>query len=178
MRMRVDGKAGTVMPGRIWTPRDCNGGLATCSPGHRPRRRRHSTVQQLLHRLGGRISELSRSGDLNLLAACRVAPLASRRLLDFELSKSWKRNLLGVRSRSHDALSACCPQSLALASCSRYAPLQFSRRVRMCSLRASSRIKRGALSHSVEALSLRLMTRRSGASGIGNNLRLKLDSSW
>src|SRR5271166_4186093 len=48
----------------------------------------------------------------------------------------------------------------------------------MCSLRASSRIERGALSHSVEALSLRPMTRRSGASGIGNNLRLKLDSSW
>ena len=36
----------------------------------------------------------------------------------------------------------------------------------------------GLLSHSVEALSLRPMTRRSGASGIGNNLRLKLDSSW
>src|SRR5271166_1688515 len=102
------------------------GVLATCSPGHRPQRRRHSTVQQLFHRLGGRISELSRSGDLNLLAACRVAPLASRRLLDFELSKSWKRNLLAVRSRADDALSACCPHCLGL---------RLAHAIRLCNFR-------------------------------------------
>ena len=35
IRMRVNGNAGTVMLGGIWTTRDCKGGLATCSPGHR-----------------------------------------------------------------------------------------------------------------------------------------------
>ena len=40
-----------------------------------PPRRRHSIVQQLFHRLGGRISELSRSGDLNLLATHWLAGL-------------------------------------------------------------------------------------------------------
>jgi hypothetical protein len=35
MRMRVNGNAGTVMLRGIWTTRDCTGGLATCSPGHR-----------------------------------------------------------------------------------------------------------------------------------------------
>src|SRR5271166_2425733 len=90
------------------------GDWATCSAGHRPRRRRHSTVQQLFLRLGGQISELSRSGDLNLLAACRVAPLAFRRLLDFELSKSGKRNLLAVRSRARDALQHAVHNPLRL----------------------------------------------------------------
>ena len=68
MRMRVNGNAGTY----AWTDMDSarlHGGLADLLAGHRPPRRRHSIVQQLFHRLGGRISELSRSGDLNLLAA-------------------------------------------------------------------------------------------------------------
>src|SRR5208283_3467040 len=132
------------------------GVLATCSPGHRPQRRRHSTVQQLFHRLGGRISELSRSGDLNLLAACRVAPLAFRRLLDFELSKSWKRNLLAVGSRAHDALQHAVhnPLRLRLAL---FMPLcDFRDEFGCVHFRLPQESKGRALSHRVEALSFEL----------------------
>jgi hypothetical protein len=54
------------------------------------------TVQQLLHRLGWRISELPESGDLDFLAACGIATLTFGRFLDFERSKSWKRNRLAL----------------------------------------------------------------------------------
>jgi hypothetical protein len=83
------------------------------------------TVQQLLHRLGRRISELPGSGDLDFLAACGIATLTFGRFLDFELSKSWQRNRLALAAALM-ILFACYPQLPELASCSHYSPLQFS----------------------------------------------------
>ena len=80
MRMRVNGNAGTVMLGRIWT-REIARGLATCSPGHAPHHGEDiQSFSSSFTRLGGRISELSRSGDLNLLAVHWLAGLGEPRL--------------------------------------------------------------------------------------------------
>ena len=46
-----------------------------------------SAVQELLHRLCRRITEFARGGDLDFLAAGRIAPLAVRGFLDFELAE-------------------------------------------------------------------------------------------
>src|SRR5580704_11686045 len=85
-----------------------------------------STVQQLLHRLGRRISELPGSGDLDLLAACGIATLTFGRFLDFELSKSWKRNLIAVRSRAHDAVEHAVHNCLSL---------RLAHAIRLCNFR-------------------------------------------
>ena len=108
MRMRVNGNAGTSrLDG--YGLREIARGLATCSPGHRPPRRRRSIVQQPFHRLGGRISELSRSVDLNLRRALVGWP-GEPQLRCRHLERP-----SGLRPRAD-----CYPQSPALASCSRY----------------------------------------------------------
>src|SRR5271157_4906736 len=79
-------------PVSLFLQRDCLQWVdLTCSP----RGRRMTALSALL--------PFARSSDLDFLAACRIAPLAFRRFLDFGLSKSGKRNLLAVRSRAHDA---------------------------------------------------------------------------
>src|SRR5271166_6127039 len=73
-----------------------------------------SSVQQLLHRLGGQIGKLARSSDLDLLATCRIATFAFGRFLDLELPETWKRNLLAVRSSAHDAFQHAVHNCLSL----------------------------------------------------------------
>jgi hypothetical protein len=104
-------------------------GLATCSPGHRPPRRRHSIVQQLPHRLGGRIREFREAAILIFSPRTGWLAWASRNFAAVILN-----GRPGCGRGQTRGSSACCPQSPALASCC-YTPLSvISRRVRMCSL--------------------------------------------
>ena len=112
--------------GRIWTPRDCMGfgDLLAWSP-----RRRHSIVQQLPHRLGGRIREFREAAILIFSPRTGWLAWASRNFAAVILN-----GRPGCGRGQTRGSSVCCPQSPALASCC-YTPLSvISRRVRMCSL--------------------------------------------
>jgi hypothetical protein len=114
MRMRINGNAGTY----AWTDMDsARWGLATCSPGHRPPRRRHSIVQQLPHRLGGRIREFREAAILIFSPRTGWLAWASRNFAAVILN-----GRPGCGRGQTRGSSVCCPQSPALASCC-YTPL-------------------------------------------------------
>lgn len=92
------------------------GGLATGSPGHRPRRRRHSTVQQLLHRLGGRKSSFREAPIFiySPLVGLRPSRSGVSSTLQFpnrgsEISAPFAAGLVML---SCILSPACCPQSV------------------------------------------------------------------
>ena len=76
--------------------------------------RQRSSVQEILHRLCRRIAEFARGGDLDFLAAGRIASLAFRRFLDFELPESRKRNLLPAGGSAQDGLQHAVHNRLGL----------------------------------------------------------------
>ena len=118
MRMRVSGKAGTVMPGRRWSPRDCNGGgpwrparLVTAHDGADTQ-----PSQQLLHRLGGRKSSFREAPIFiySPLVGLRPSRSGVSSTLQFpnrgsEISAPFAAGLVML---SCILSPACCPQSV------------------------------------------------------------------